>query len=221
VLIPKVVNVKVRTFFYVSGQKYTDRQLGTGETLTGAPTEAGRQILNQFASRPAVKALLDFLPAAQTPIPQTATFTTGGQTYTVPLGSLAGAASQKFDDWQWMLRGDHRINDQHSFTSRWLYQNSLNSGTGQTTPPGYTRVVPSRRNALTAALMSTFSPTVFNELRASFQRLSTTTSAADPRSELIPSIEVPELGLTGFNAATSRTAIGLAVNLPQFRRNNT
>jgi outer membrane receptor protein involved in Fe transport len=31
----------------------------------------------------------------------------------------------------------------------------------------------------------------------------------------------PELGLTGFNAAASRTAIGLAVNLPQYRINDT
>ena len=35
-------------------------------------------------------------------------------------------------------------------------------------------------------------------------------------AERIPNIEVPDLGLNGFNAATSRTAIGLAVNLPQF-----
>ncbi len=51
--------------------------------------------------------------------------------------------------------------------------------------------------------------------------LASTTTASDPRSESIPSIEVNELGLTGFNAAATRTAIGLAVNLPQFRRNNT
>ena len=35
------------------------------------------------------------------------------------------------------------------------------------------------------------------------------------------SIEIAELGLNGFNAAANRTAIGLAVNLPQFRFNNT
>ncbi len=38
---------------------------------------------------------------------------------------------------------------------------------------------------------------------------------------MIPSIEISDLGLTGFNAAASRTAIGLAVNLPQFRINDT
>ena len=40
-------------------------------------------------------------------------------------------------------------------------------------------------------------------------------------SEDIPSIEITQLGTTGFNAAVSRTAIGLAVNLPQFRNNET
>jgi hypothetical protein len=38
---------------------------------------------------------------------------------------------------------------------------------------------------------------------------------------LIPSIEITELGMSGFNAANNRTGIGLAVNLPQFRNNNT
>src|SRR5437868_924413 len=41
-------------------------------------------------------------------------------------------------------------------------------------------------------------------------------AAAPAVAERIPSIEVPELGLNGFNAGTSRTSIGLAVNLPQF-----
>src|SRR5439155_23842098 len=35
-------------------------------------------------------------------------------------------------------------------------------------------------------------------------------------AERIPSFEIPDLGLLGFNAASSRTTIGLAVNLPQF-----
>ena len=43
-----------------------------------------------------------------------------------------------------------------------------------------------------------------------------------PRSEEIPSIEINQLGHDRqFNAAVSRTAIGLAVNLPQYRYNDT
>ena len=60
-----------------------------------------------------------------------------------------------------------------------------------------------------------------NELRVAWTRFDSTTSAADPSSQVIPSIEITDLGLTGFNAAASRTAIGLAVNLPQFRINDT
>jgi hypothetical protein len=59
---------KNRVFFFTSLQKWTIRNIGTGTTLNGAPTEAGRNILNQVGgSRPQIKALLDFLPAAQTP----------------------------------------------------------------------------------------------------------------------------------------------------------
>ncbi len=55
-----------RTFFFGSYQRWTDRKLGAGFTLNGAPTEAGRQILQSVAgSRPQVQALLKFLPAAQ------------------------------------------------------------------------------------------------------------------------------------------------------------
>ena len=48
-----------------------------------------------------------------------------------------------------------------------------------------------------------------------FSRFVTATTAADLASQNIPSIEVSELGLTGFNSSNSRTAIGLALNLPQ------
>ena len=62
---------------------------------------------------------------------------------------------------------------------------------------------------------------ILNEVRAAYQRLGSTTTAQDTTSQEIPSIEIDDLGLRGFNAATNRTAIGLAVNLPQFRFNNT
>jgi hypothetical protein len=60
-----------------------------------------------------------------------------------------------------------------------------------------------------------------SEIRLAWSRFDSTTNAADPSSESIPSIEISDLGLTGFNAAASRTAIGLAVNLPQYRINDT
>lgn len=222
VYIPKVYNGKDKTFFFFSGQKWTDRKLGAGSSIEGALTEQGRALLQPYASRPAVKALLDFLPAAQAPNGRTVTVTpAGGQPFTVPLGRLTGSATNRFNDWQWLIRADQRFGERHTWSNRYMYDDSKNDGGGQATPAGLTTFVPSRRQALTSALTSTLSPRAFNEFRASYQRLATLTTASDPRSESIPSIEVNDLGLTGFNAATSRTAIGLAVNLPQFRRNNT
>ena len=221
VYIPGVYNGRDRTFFFGSLLRWTDRALGSGSVINGAPTEAGRQVLQPFANRPPVKALLDFLPAAQVPTGQTARFTADGRTFDVPLGRLSGATSQRFDDWQWSGRIDHAFNNAHRLSGRYMYDDSMGSGFGQATPPGLSTVNPVRRQAATSALTSTFSPTLFNEFRVSYQRLATITTADDPRSETIPSIEVNELGLTGFNAAAARTAIGLAVNLPQFRYNNT
>ena len=89
------------------------------------------------------------------------------------------------------------------------------------TPPGNTTLVPNRNQAANAFLNSTLRPTAFSEFRVSFTRQAQETTAQDVKSQAIPSIEVNDLGLTGFNAATSRTAIGLAVNLPQYRKSNT
>ena len=57
------------------------RRLGVGFTLTGAPSEAGRQVLQSAAgNRPQVEALLKHLPAGASN-GRTSTFTLGGQTY--------------------------------------------------------------------------------------------------------------------------------------------
>jgi len=214
--------LKDKTFFFGSLQRWTDRQLGSGSTIRGVPTEEGRQLLSSMAgSRIPVKALLDHLPAAQSPVAGlTAPLTVGGRTVAVPLGILSGATTSRFNNWQWSGRADHQFSDKHSLGGRFLYNDQLSSGGGQATPPGLTTVVPTRRQAASAFLNSSFTSNTFNELRLSWQRFGSTTTAQDPRSETIPNIEVTELGLTGFNAATTRTAIGLAVNLPQFRFNN-
>ena len=69
-----------RTFFFGSYQKWTQDLLGSGTTLNGAPTEEGRRILESVAgTRPAVAALLKFLPAAQTPLDRTVPVTVNGQ----------------------------------------------------------------------------------------------------------------------------------------------
>ncbi|MCA1620218.1 MAG: carboxypeptidase regulatory-like domain-containing protein [Acidobacteria bacterium] len=211
-----------RTFFFGSYQRWSNRQLGSGFTLVGAPTEAGRAALLAGAgSRPQVQALLQFLPAAQTGGGPTRTFTVGGQTFTVPTGSITGAASSFFDDHQASFRVDHRFNEPNTFSARYLYDDGDSGGTGQVTPPGNTSRNNFRSQAVNLTLTSVITPNLVNEVRAAFSRYASVTASDNPASETIPSIEITELGLSGFNAALNRTAIGLAVNLPQSRRNNT
>ena len=226
-----------RTFFFGSVQRWTDRQLGSGTSISGVPTDAGKALLqSSVGSRPQVAALLQFVPGAATQgthssgNPTFAAYCIGGGTLPscsggtrvdVPTGTITASAPSFFNNWQASGRVDHTFNPQHSMGGRYLFSDSEQGGIGQVTPPGLTTQNVSRTQAMSVFLTSSFTPRVLNEFRVSWQRLATVTSATDPSSETIPSIEIPELGLTGFAGSASRTAIGLAVNLPEFRFNNT
>jgi hypothetical protein len=219
---PAYISGRDRTFFFGSYQRWSNRQLGSGFTLTGAPTAEGRAALLAGAgNRPQVQALLTFLPAAQTGGGTTRTFTVGGQSFAVPTGNITGSASSFFDDHQASWRIDHRFNEANTLNGRYLYDDGDSGGTGQVTPPGNTSRNNFRSQAVNLSLTSVITPNLVNEVRAAFSRYASVTSSDNPASETIPSIEIAELGLSGFNAAANRTAIGLAVNLPQSRRNNT
>ena len=209
--------IKDKTFFFGSLMRWTDRRLGSGTLIPGAPTEEGRRLLQELAgNRPQVRALLENLPAGS-PNGQTAPLTVGGRTVAIPLGNLTGSGGQRFDDWQYSYRVDHRFNDKHSLMARYMDDDGSSTGTGQLTPVGLSSVIPTRTRSATLGLTSSFGANIFNELRGSFWRYTTSNNAQNPEiAERIPSIEVLSLGLQGFNAATTRTGVGLAGNLPQF-----
>jgi Carboxypeptidase regulatory-like domain len=225
---PSYISGKDRTFFFFAIQRWWDRQLGVGTTLNGAPTAAGKEIIRQAAGDlPQVRALLDFLPAAATPLNQTVRFVRNGQTFVVPVGSLTGSQASTYDDWQTSIRLDHRISDKHNINGRYLYQDSGALGSipgvaaSQITPPGFSSIVPARTQGINLQLTSVLTPKWLNEVRGAFLRSANSNQPLDPRSALIPSIEIPELGMRGFNADPTRTAIGLGVNLPQSQVRNT
>jgi hypothetical protein len=63
--------VKDRTFFFGSYQRWTDRRFQSGTTLNGAPTEAGRQVLQQVsAGRPQVAARAEAVSFRKHAIPE-------------------------------------------------------------------------------------------------------------------------------------------------------
>jgi hypothetical protein len=206
---------KDKTFFFGSFLRWTDHRIASGAAITGAPTAEGQSILRDIAgTRPQVQALLANLPPAQRPIGQSLPVTVSGSTVQVPIGTLAGSAANTLDAWQWSGRFDHRFNGSHTLGGRYMIDNRI-AVSGQANPPGLTWRTPDRRQAISVFLTSSLSPKLFNELRASLQRFVNKIDAADPKSLTIPSIEVTSLGLTGYNIQDSRTAIGLAVTLPQ------
>jgi len=214
--------IKNKTFFFGSVQRWWNRELGAGVTIVGVPTEAGRQVLQaQAGTRPQVAALLKFLPAAQSGGAANATFNIGANQFTVPTGSLTGTTGLVFNDWQTSGRIDHNFTENHQLYGRYLYQDSDTIGTGQASPPGNTSNNISRTQGLNFTLASVLSPRWVNEARLAWLRSASATTSNNPDSESIPSIEVAQLGLAGFNAAASRTAIGLGVNLPQHNRRTT
>jgi hypothetical protein len=218
---PYYRNGKDRTFFFFDYQRWTDRALGSGFTMNGAPTAAGRAVLqNAVGHLPQIQALLKFVQPG-TANGTTAGFTFNGTPYTVELGNLTGSSSFKFDDDQGAIRIDHKINSKHFIYGRYRFDSSTTTGTGQVTPLGLTTANRLDSSAATIVLNSILTSRMTNELRLAYARYDSNTSASDPASETIPSIEISQLGMTGFNAAANRTAIGLAVNLPQFRINNT
>lgn len=219
---PTYISGRDRTFFFFALQRWWDRRLGQGVTIQGVPTEAGRQILQQqVGGRPQVQALLNFLPAAQAPNGQSRTFTANGQTFTVPLGSLTGSSSFVFNDWQQSIRLDHRLNSNHMLNGRYIYQDQDTVGAGQSTPAGYESSNVSRNQGVNISLNSILSSKMVNELRLAYLRAASATVAADLKAEAIPSIQITDLGMTGLNAGATRTAIGLAANLPQQSVRNT
>lgn len=215
-----------KTFFFGSLQRWTDRRLNSGATVRGVPTTEGQRLLQQLAGdRPQVQALLRFLPPAQLPIGQTACTTALDDQnrcpVPIPLGALGTSTSRAFNNWQWMANLDHHFSEKHILSGRYIFNDQETVGEGQATPPRMTSNNTQRQQLFGLSLTSTLSPRLLNEFRLGYQRLGNNTTATDPLSETIPSIEINQLGLRGFNAAGSRTAIGLAVNLPQFRFNNT
>jgi hypothetical protein len=210
-----------KTFFFGDYQKWTDRQLASGTGISGAPTAEGRAILQSVVgNRPQVQALLTYLPAG-TPNGGSTSFRVGETTYTIPLGTFAGTSAFTFDSTQTSIRLDHRLNNDNLLYGRYRYDSNVSAGGGQVSPAGLTTVVPTRTQAATIVLNSVLTSKLSNEARISWSRFGSTTNASDPSSLVIPSIEISALGLTGFNAGPTRTAIGLAVNLPQFRFNDT
>lgn len=210
---PRVWKGTNKAFFFADYLRWTDRQIGSGVTINGAPTSAGRTTLQQhFGHLPQVQALLDSVPAGTSNFSD---INAGGQV--VQVGDLTASSSTGFENTQGSIRIDHRLNDRNLIYGR--YRGSTSLGTGeQVTPPGLSTLTAINTYAATLVWNSAMSNRLSNEARISWTRLDASYTARDPSSDTIPSIEIVKLGMIGTTHSATRTAFGLATNLPQTRK---
>ena len=210
-----------KTFVFGDYQRGSDRSLVSGPTLNGAPTAAGRAVLQSVVGdRPQVQALLRSVPAGISS-GTFAQFTLVGQTHLVELGDFTGSSQFVFDDQQGSLRLDHSFNGKNLFYARYRFDSQDSSGVGQVTPPGLTLVNESRSSALAIVLNTILTSRSSNEARLAWLQFSSRGDAEFPLSKTIPSMTIGGLGMVASNAQGTRTGLGLASGQPGFREHDT
>ena len=210
-----------RTFIFGDYQRWSDRSLVSGPTLNGAPTAAGRTVLQSVVgNRPQVQALLGSVPAG-IPNGTFATFVLNGQTHRVELGDFTGSSKFVFDDHQGSVRLDHSFNEKNLFYVRYRFDSQDSSGGGQVTPPGLTSVNKSKSSALAIVLTTVLTSRSSNETRLAWLQFSSRGDAEFPSSKTIPSMTILSLGIVGSNAQGNRVALGFPPGLPGFREHDT
>ncbi len=185
-----------KTFIFGDYQRWSDRSLVSGPTLRGAPTDAGRAVLQSVVGdRPQVQALLRSVPAG-IPNGTFAQFTILGQ----PLG-----------------QPPYR----NRFYVRYRFDSQNSSGGGQVTPPGLTTVNESRSSALAIVLNTVLTSRSSNDARLAWLQFSSRGDAEFPLSKTIPAMTIVGLGIVGANPQGSSTSIGFPPTLPGFREHDT
>lgn len=210
-----------RTFIFGDYQRWSDRSLVSGPTLKGAPTPAGRAVLQSIVgNRPQVQALLNSVPAG-IPNGTFATFVLNGQTHRVELGDFTGSAKFVFDDHQGSLRLDHSFNENNLFYLRYRFDSQDSSGVGQVTPPGLTMVNELKSSALAIVLNTVLTSRSSNEARLAWVRFSSRNDAEFPLSKTIPQMGIAGLGMIVSNSQGERLTLGFPNNQPGFREHDT
>jgi hypothetical protein len=211
---------KDRTFFFTDYQQWSDRRTPS-LTIRGAPTEAGRTALRTYADDlDHVRQFLRFVPAG-IPNGRSVPVTVNGSAFSVPLGDLTSSSDFVFDSDQGSVRIDHSPDGKNSLYARYRYSFESTRRAAQITPPGHGTVVDLGVHALEVVWVSAPSSAVSNEARAARKRLDLTRDAEEASSYTIPAVEIVELGMVGGPEAETRTAFGLATNLPVFRTSGT
>ncbi len=222
-------------FFFGSYQLVTGRNEGISRSgnPTIAPEELGR-FKSAFPNNPLLQTLADFSAFAITDVgtlsertdrPNNETVTIGGQTFR--LAYPQRAIKSPFNQDEFSIRGDWRINDRHSFWYRHLYQTADNKNALQSPGSGgFISDIPVTSQLGGAQFTSQISNTAVNEFRFVFNRLDVIFGGGcegskgcipDPRDIGDTFTNIQFAGLRSSLTNSAVQSIGPATNLPQGR----
>ena len=209
-----------RTHFFGDYQRWTDRRTPS-ITIRGAPTPHGRASLQTVADRPQVEQLLRFVPVG---IPNgrrsPTVYLSNGTFFDVEIGDATSSADFRYNSDQGSFRVDHSPDENNRIFARYRAHYESTRRAAQIAPPGHGTKVDLSVHAAVVGWTTTVSPTMTNEALAAWKRLDLDRDAEDLQSYSIPAIEIIELGMVGVPETETRTAFGLATNLPVFRRSD-
>jgi outer membrane receptor protein involved in Fe transport len=217
--------IKNKWFFMGYGYRFYRRQDNRSEASPANPTptlNGLRQLATAFPNSPTIRALTELgplgvklgsvstLPAAPATVTNAA-----GQPVQIEMGRIVRTFSQPGDNLELGTRQDFVISDKQRINMRYLYQEQVNGAASGNGLNGYLVDVPARTHNVGGTHTYTFTPTLTNEARFSFQRNGFFFEGG-------PSFPFAEIGknIANFNIQDGTLGFGLATNLPQFRQVN-
>ncbi len=207
---------KDRTFFFAAYQN--QRQASNTVPTVLTPTAAGRATLRSLfleGVNPRVDTLLN-LTRDVVGVANPTLIDLGNGRPSVEFGTTGALFATNFVEPQIQTRIDHKLSETSQISGRYLFADQ-NSPVGGATLglPGFTTSQPNRFQNFLISETHTFSPSVTNELRLSYNRIALS-FPLDPPNEL--GLTLPSITIAGAsNVSGSAYNIGIQTNLPQGR----
>lgn len=208
--------IKDRTFFF--GAFMNQRLASNQQKLVFVPTQAGRDQLRQLFAKGANVRVDNFLDYTNGVI-GTSGFNNielGGGRPAIQFGNAVLNSARTITQPQLITRIDHKISDKSQLSGRYLFDKTDGpiEGTGVSFPGFITGFTAHNHNLLISEA-HTFSPSVTNEFRISYNRIEQQypLDSTSPLSKTLPSISID--GITNLDATSY--SYGVSSGLPQGR----
>lgn len=207
---------KDRTFFFASYQN--QRQASNTVTTVLTPTAAGRATLRSIfpeGLNPRVDRLLNLTSGAVGVANPTLIPLDNGR-QSVEFGRAVTAFAQSFVEPQLQTRIDHKVSETSQLSARYLFADQGDPiGGADLGLPGFTTSQANRFQNFLISETHVFSPSVTNELRLSYNRI-TLAFPLDPPNDL--GLTLPNISIDGVSDVPgAEYDIGIQTNLPQGR----